>query len=859
MRSRYSVRKIQNKLGVLLLFLLTSYLLPAQITPSGEKAVITLLKEYERRFDLSFSYNRRDLRNISCVVDDPANIEGALNQLSNNCGIQFFRINERYIAVTVGDSPLISICGTLIDTATGTPLSGASVVGSGFQASTTRGGQFTLSGIPENTSLAVYHLGFKVKEVMAGDLNSEQGCPLIFIDQRFNYLPTVLVNSYLTKGISRNTEGSVSISNQNFEILPSLIEPDVLKIAQILPGIESYNETASNINIRGGKSDEVLLLWDGIRMYQSGHFFGLISAFNPNLTQHVTIYKNGTHPRFSESVSGVISMKSDSDIPDQVSGAASVDFISTQFYAKIPASERFGFHVSGRTSINTGLGNPVYNEFFQRVFQNTVVTNFRTNSTEGLRSTDEDFNFYDINGKAIWELTNKDKLQYNFLTIFNKLNFTERFTGETSLSKNVSELKQQTLVHGLSWEREWTKQFSSNISYSSTDYVNNGGNQGIDTGRLELQRNELAESRITAELVYAPNSKLALEAGYQRTETEIVNESSPFEINQVFVTQSELVSDGLYINSKMNLFNKRSLVTAGLRFTNYPQIDNRFLEPRITISQKINSEVSLSTSFEQKHQAVAQTIDINNSLLGIENQRWIILGSDEQPILENSQFTLGGTFKKDKWSFGIEGFYKMVDGINTLNQGFRNQLANENARGGYNVKGVELSISRKTEKLNAWISYTCQDNAYSFDSLVPSDFRSNFDVTHSLSAAASYSWKSFLFSVGTTYHSGIPYTSPVPGNAIISQGNDSMINFDTPNDETLKDFFRTDLSASYTLPLDDTFTGKVAVGMVNIFDRKNALDRYFVLDRDDEGNEFLTQVEQFSLGFTPNISLKLLF
>ena len=859
MRLQYSVQILQIKFCIVLLFLFITTAFYGQSEPANPQPVTAILKQIEKQFDVSFSYNRRDLRKIRCEIPESATLESKLENLSANCGIQFYRIDERYIAVTVGDSKLISICGTLIETTSGAPLSGASVIGNGFQSSTGRGGQFTISGIPEDAILSVYHMGFKVQEITAAELNSENGCPQVFIEQRFNYLPAVLLNSYLTKGIYKHTEGSVSISNRNYEILPSLIEPDVLRIAQILPGIESFNETASNINIRGGKSDESLLLWDDIRMYQSGHFFGLISAFNPNLTQNVTIYKSGTHPRYGESVSGVISMKSDSDIPEHVTGAASLDFISTQFYAKIPASERFAFHVSGRTSINTGLGNPVYNQFFKRVFQNTVVTNFQNNTSLGLRSTDEAFNFYDINGKAIWQLTDKDKFQYSFLTIFNKLNFTERFTGETTLSKNVSELKQQTLVHGLSWEREWTSKFSSTVMYSFNDYVNNGGNQNEDTGQVQSQRNDISENQLSVSLNYSLNSDISLNAGFQHTETIILNEDSPFAINQIFISEKQLTSDAFYANSKWNLFEKKTTVSAGVRFTTYSELDQQFLEPRITIFQKINDNFSVNTSFEQKHQSVAQNIDVDNSLLGIENERWIILGSSNQPILENVQVTLGTTYALEGWSIGIEGFYKKVEGINSMNQGFRNQLSDVDALGAYTSQGLEFSISKQTERLNAWLSYTYMDNEFNFDTLDPPVFRSNFDVTHALSLAASYSWKSFLFSLGTTYHSGIPYTTPVEGNAIVQQGTQAMINFNSPNNATLQDFFRTDFSASYTLPLDDTFTGKLSAGMVNIFNRKNALDSYYVLDEDDEGTTVLNRVEQFSLGFTPNVSLKLLF
>jgi len=94
-------------------------------------------------------------------------------------------------------------------------------------------------------------------------------------------LEEVVITNYLTSGISKNIDNTITIKPEKFGILPGLIEPDVLQTIQALPGILSADETVSNINVRGGTHDQNLILWNGIKMYQSGHFFGLISAFNP--------------------------------------------------------------------------------------------------------------------------------------------------------------------------------------------------------------------------------------------------------------------------------------------------------------------------------------------------------------------------------------------------------------------------------------------------------------------------------------------------------------------------------------------------------------------------------------------------
>ena len=60
------------------------------------------------------------------------------------------------------------------------------------------------------------------------------------------------------------------------EVLPGLSERDVLLTAQILAGINSNDETASGLNIRGSSRDNTFIYWNDIPIYQSAHYFGIL-------------------------------------------------------------------------------------------------------------------------------------------------------------------------------------------------------------------------------------------------------------------------------------------------------------------------------------------------------------------------------------------------------------------------------------------------------------------------------------------------------------------------------------------------------------------------------------------------------
>jgi len=820
------------------------------------KPLTEIIEAVEKRLNVRFSYTLATIKNQEIVPPDETwNLQETLAHLKSQTPLEFKVIGERYIAIyTTISSGNLSICGTVINMQTGLPIQGVTVLGEAAAVSTDEAGSFQMNGISSGEIITLAYLGFDIKRIQSDDLVTETSCPLIFANISINFLDTVVVENYIAKGISKNADGSVSISRQNFEILPSLVETDVLQIAQMIPGVESADETAGNINIRGGKNDEVLLLWNDIRLYQSSHFFGLISALNPNLTNNVTIYKNGTHPRFGESTSGVISITSEEDIPEQVTGGAGINLISANLYAQIPASETFAFNISGRTSINSGIGNPVYNQFYSRIFQNTVITNLDNNTELGLRSSNENFNFYDVSIKAIWDITEKDKLTFSYLGINNKLEFTELFVADNGSSSNQSTLKQSSNVNGVQWQRLWSSKFSTKFNWHTSNYELEESNRDVNTETTLAQENDLGESEFKLETTYRFSKNFLATAGYTYTDTNVANK-----IDSIAVSDNSLRRNAYFLNSRLKLNNENTILSAGARFTSYPSFNTNILEPRLTIFQRLNKRWSINLTGEQKNQGVLQFTDVENPFLGVENKRWILANDENLPVIESQQIALGSTFKKSDWAIHASVYYKKVDQISAATQGFRNQLINATAIGNYDAKGAEFSLHKKSKTFNAWLGYSLSESNYNFTELGIPSFRNNFAVKHSLNLAATYNYRSFLFSLGSAFKTGNPYTTVVEGNEITMINGEPTINFNLPNGDTLDSYFRTDFSAAYNFKLDDTFSGKINLALLNIFDRKNPLETYFRLQTDNDGEISVNKIEQFSLGFTPNISFQLLF
>jgi len=815
-----------------------------------------IIQSIEKRLNVRFSYTLATIKSQEIVApNEEWDLQETLTYLKTRTALEFQVIGTRYIAIyTAASTGNLNICGTIINVQTGRPIQGVTVLSESAAVSTDEAGSFQMNGISRGEAITLAYLGFDIKRMQSDDFITETSCPLIFANISINFLDTVVVENYIAKGISKNADGSVSISRQNFEILPSLVETDVLQIAQMLPGVESADETAGNINIRGGKNDEVLLLWNNIRLYQSSHFFGLISALNPNLTNNVTIYKNGTHPKFGESTSGVISITSEENIPEQVKGGAGVNLISANLYAQIPVSETLAFNISGRTSINSGIGNPVYNQFYSRIFQNTIITNLDNNTELGLRSSNENFNFFDVSIKGIWDITEKDKLTYSYLGINNKLEFTELFVAENGSSSNQSTLKQSSNVNGVQWQRHWSPKLSTKFNWHASNYVLEESNRDVNTETTLAQENDLNESEFKLETTYRFSKNFLITAGFAYTDTNVGNK-----VDSIAISDNSLRRNAYFLNSRWKLNNENTILSAGARLTSYPSFNANILEPRLSIFQRLTNRWSITLSGEQKNQGVLQFTDVENPFLGVENKRWILANNGNLPIIESQQIALGATYKNSSWALHGNVYYKKVDDISAATQGFRNQLINATAIGNYEAKGAEFSIHKKSKALNAWLGYSLAESNYNFSELETPSFPNNFAIKHSVNLAATYNYRSFLFSLGSNYKTGNPYTTVVEGNEITMVDGEPIINFNSPNGDTLDSYFRTDFSAAYTFKLDETFSGKINLALLNIFDRKNALETYFRLQTNDDGEISVNKIEQFSLGFTPNISFQLLF
>jgi hypothetical protein len=640
------------------------------------------------------------------------------------------------------------------------------------------------------------------------------------------------------------------IQSEKLGILPGLIESDILQAIQFIPGVISSDERISNINVRGGTHDQNLILWEGIKMYQSGHFFGLISAFNPYLTKQVNVSKNGTSAKYGDGISSVIDMQLSNELDQEFKSGIGFNLISTDAYAKIPLSNKMEVLFSARRALTDIFTSPTYDQYFKRIFQDADISNTQNPNT--IISKNERFYFYDISTKFLYDISNKDHVRINFLNVYNNLNYNESTSLNGINMISNSRLVQENLAIGVEYTRDWNSKFSTNAQFYISDYNLNASNLDIHNNQRLIQVNDVYDGTLKLSAHYEVNETLNFNAGYQFSEVGISNLEDVNNPGFKRYVKEVIRSHSPYVESDFLSSNLKTKLKIGSRFNYIQKFDMVLVEPRLSFSQGVLDYFRVELLGEFKSQTSTQIIDLQNDFLGIEKRRWILANELDIPVLKSKQASIGIHYNKNQLLISLESYVKQVDGITAKSQGFQNQFQLENAIGKYETKGLDFLIHKQWRRFNSWLSYSYSKNDYTFPQLNNGhSFPNNVDIRHAATFAGTYSVNKIKLAFGLNWHSGKPTTLPISVNNVPPRS----IQYATPNQENLSDYLRADISATYNFNISPKLKSTLGISIWNLFDRKNTLNSFYTID----DNNIISKVENQSLGLTPNLSYRIQF
>lgn len=805
------------------------------------------LRILEERFDVAFTYADENIKGVFVIVPNKnLSLNKYLVELERQTGLGFEKLDSRYIAIQKSE-PLFTISGTIKDKNTKEILPGAVIVSQKNHAISDNTGQFSIEMQPETDSmLRIRYVGYKHLIV---DVNSIRNDTVIFeLTPDILALEEVVVD-YIAKGIDKTSDGAIQMNIKNLEVLPGLSEPDVLHSVQVLPGIQSVNESVSDINTRGGTNDQNLVLWEGVKMYQTGHFFGLISAFNSHLVHKSKVIKNGTSVTYSEGVSGIIDM-SQQDYPvNKFSASTGLNMISADAIVSTPLTKKLSLILGVRHSINDILITPTYKSYYERAFEHTEVIQ-NLNSSDTIVDDYHDFSFYDLSAKLIYDISEKDRISLSVLRIYNSIKYEESALINDTLYSRNSYLNQSSLISNFNYQRDWNNKLATDLAGYMSTYSLDALNVELINEQHHQQKNEIIDWGIKLNSVYKFNENFNLLGGYQFDEIGIRNFDNVNKPGYERDAKDVLDIHSIYAETEVKKLFERAYLRIGVR-TNYLQKFRELRwEPRAVLNLKVNEYISFEVLAEKKSQYTTQLIDFQTDFLGIEKRRWVLSNNQSVPVIKSQQISFGTQYYKNRFLFSVEAYLKEVSGIISPNQGFQNQFQYEYAIGSYNAKGIELLVDKRFRKSNLWLNYTLAKNDYYFDELIPTSFPNNLDIRHNLTIGGSYSIKNIELSSGFNYRTGKPYTKPLDDTGSIS----NEIIYEEPNTSRLSDFVRLDISAKYKFNIQKV-KGELGVSVWNVLNRQNEINIFY--QRND--NNEIEQITQHALRITPNVNLRFRF
>ncbi len=835
-----------------------------------QETLLQVLQKVEHKYEIKFSFDSDQIKSEEIDIPEIKSLAFFLKQIQKQTSLVFEKISDRYYVLkNKYKEGTNSLCGYLVDEETGVFISKAILVNKRTKErfEVLEEGYFEMFRVAPTDLIEINALGYVKTVIKANSLNTKK-CRKLWVPPIVEELSEVVITEYLTSGVTREEGGAVKITPNQLGILPRLIEPDVLQTIQFLPGIQSPTETASGLYIRSGTPDQNLILWDGITMYHSGHFFGLLSAFNPYIIDHVNVSRSGTEAKYGGRVSGVIDIVSKSEIPQRFSGGGGINMTHADAYANIPVNSKLGLIFSSRRAFTDFIETITYNQFSERVFQNTRIIEDEGTFDESFSETNNLFYFLDSTFKAIYEPDEKNKWTFSGLHTRNSLNYIAEIGGIVDGIQDVLNIENQGL--SVTWEKEIMPELHYNIRSYISNYDLNY--LGINTVATDVQdktfkENVILDAGIGFDLNWKINKDHKVSGGYHFSSNNVSfligrefgleNEDSYQQDRNIENLTHAMYSEYRYQNNAIKL-------NVGIRGNYFSELNRFSIEPRINTEINLFKNTKARITAERKEQVISQVLEFETRDFGLENQVWVLSGEDFIPVQKGYQFSGGILYSNHGWDVDIESYYKNTKGLTSFTRGFNISQSDDPFIGSSEAIGIDFLIKKRIENYRSWVSYSFAQNLFTFDELNNGEsFFGNFDVRHSLSWSHSYQWNNFEASLGWNFRTGIPYT---PADGVREVNGDDEINYGEVNSARLASYHRLDMSASYKFSFRENskWRGKIGFSLLNLYNRENELSRVYELNRgvDNDINTSglrLREVNKTSLGITPNLVFRIDF
>jgi len=656
-------------------------------------------------------------------------------------------------------------------------------------------------------------------------------------------LPNFTVQADADKNVSGVQMGVYKLSIDKMKTMPKVLgENDILKVALTLPGVQNVGEGAAGINVRGGKSDQNLILLNNASIYNPFHFFGFFSSFNADLLASTELYKSSIPVNYGGRLSSVLDVKLNEGNKRKVEGKGGLGIVTSSLALEIPL-------VKNRTSLTMG-GRTTYSDWVLDLVEDEDISNsdpFFYDASLGVDHVYGRASHFNVSGYYSYD---KFKLSTDSLYSYDNLSLA------------------------LNWKHNFNDKLSARLIGTHSRYQFRVDYDALPESAFDYGF-AIGDYFTQVAFDYSLNKKHTLTGGFDGKVYEIdpifrkpSNELSTVVSEQVEGEQgletSVFFSDAYEINARWSIY-------AGIRFSFYSDLgpgtallyqpgvpkgpntvvdsvsfdSGQFIqtyqgpEYRTSIRYSLTETQSLKASFNRTRQYLHT---LSNTVSVSPVDIWKLSDNNIKPQI-GDQVSLGyfQNFKENAFETSLELYYKKLDNIidykTNANLVLNQNLEADILQGEGKAYGIELFVKKNTGDLTGWASYTYSRSLQRYVSDFEEEiinrgeyFPANFDKPHVFNFVGNYALtKRYSLSMNVSYASGRPVTYPTASYQI---GGTSIVHFADRNRFRIPDYFRIDIGVNIegNHKIKKLAHGFWSINIYNVLGRDNPYSVYFSND-----------------------------
>jgi hypothetical protein len=615
--------------------------------------------------------------------------------------------------------------GLVTDSTSGESLAYCSVLVKELgQGSTTDArGYFIIPKIPanKNFTLIVSYVGYKAnvqKIILVKDKVTQYNIKLVPIDVELQTIEKI------GKKEAEKNETNISVQRlaiRDLEALPQGVETDVFRSLQYLPGVQASGDVSARFYVRGGDSNQNLIIIDGVTLYSPFHALGLFSVVDPDMINNVEFFKGGFPADFGGRLSSVVKITTKDGNKNNYSAKASASLLSGKLLLEGPLPHG-SFILTGRKSYST-----------------QIIKKYLNDETAPV-------DFYDFSFKA--NLSNPDFMDGG------KFTFNGFFSGDKIKNSDptIEDFKWSNNLLGMKWFQVGDSPLFYELGLSLSQFE---GDVLPKLSNALQSSNSVNDVQMHMDVTYMFDNKNEIGVGFHinSVKTELFMENSlgvPADLG------SSATNISVYTKYKFMQWDFIGIDIGG-RFnlaTLSTNSQSASFEPRISFTLRPFSLFAIKGAWG-KYQQEMTTISNENEAINIY-EPWVISPEYLKPAMA-THYILGLSYDPiPELSLSVEGYYKNVDNLPWINNNKIFASDSDFVAGKGESYGLEFMSKLNLEQFSLTASYT---HAYAYKEIEGKRYYPRYDIRHTVNLTCEYNFGSgWSASAVWIYNSGLPFT-----------------------------------------------------------------------------------------------------